>query len=190
MYNLSTTNGNFTFDLLNNVKNILQGTGMSYVWLSQNVPNIYWLKNQVKLILIDQYKQSWQIATKKSSKGEYYIMYKDVLRLEPYLLELPYKFRIWITRLRTANHKLPIETGRWQNIDKENRICTFCNTAICDELHFLLFCPSLNKQRSAILPQYFCKYPTIDKCIYIMKCDYGPLLVKLSKYIKQGLCLL
>jgi hypothetical protein len=41
----------------------------------------------------------------------YYIMYKDVLRLEPYLLQLPYKFRIWTTRLRTANHKLPIETG-------------------------------------------------------------------------------
>jgi hypothetical protein len=86
MYNLSTTNGNFTFDLLNNVKNI-------YVWLSQNVPKMY-----QNLILIEQYKQSWQIAAKKSTKGEYYMMYKDVLRLEPYLLELPYKFRIWITR--------------------------------------------------------------------------------------------
>ncbi len=122
VYNLSTTNESLKFDLINNVKNILQDTGMSYVWLSLSVSSVQWLKNNVKLVLTDQFKQTWRIAAESSSKGEYYVIYKDILKLEPYLLELHYKFRIWITRLRTSNHRLPIENGRRQNIDKEKKI--------------------------------------------------------------------
>ncbi len=134
--------------------------------------------------------KSWWSSAVTSSKGEYYVLYKQLLILEPYLLNLPAHCRHWITKLRTCNHRLPIETGRWHNIDKENRLCTFCNNAVCDELHFLLFCPSLTMLRTSTLPQYFCKYPNIDKFIYIMKCEYGPLLVKLARYIKTGPCML
>lgn len=43
-----------------------------------------------------------------------------------------YKIRT-IARFRTSNHKLPIETGRWNNVDRENRKCWLCNVDIGDE---------------------------------------------------------
>ena len=33
----------------------------------------------------------------------------------------------------------PIETGRWQNIARNDRICTFCRDNIGDEFHICLF---------------------------------------------------
>jgi hypothetical protein len=32
-----------------------------------------------------------------------------------------------LCKFRTTNHKLPIATGRWNNIDRVNRICTKCD---------------------------------------------------------------
>jgi hypothetical protein len=33
--------------------------------------------------------------------------------------------------------KIPIETGRWENIPKEKRLCKFCNDGNGDELLFI-----------------------------------------------------
>jgi len=49
-------------------------------------------------------------------------------------------------RFRTLNHKLPIEKGRRENIEKSRSTCNFCNKdEIGDEFHFILECT------------YFCK---------------------------------
>ena len=40
---------------------------------------------------------------------------------------------------RTRNNKFPVETGSWNNVTAENRICELCTKgAIGDELHYLL----------------------------------------------------
>ena len=44
----------------------------------------------------------------------------DYLRLEE---NISNKGNNKITELRTSNSKMPIETGRWQNISREDRIC-------------------------------------------------------------------
>ena len=47
-----------------------------------------------------------------------------------------------ITKLRTSNHNLAIETGRWTNTERKNRLCTQCTESkIEDETHFLFECP-------------------------------------------------
>ena len=44
-----------------------------------------------------------------------------------------------LCKFRTTNHKLSIETGRWNNIDSVNRICTKCdNITIGDEYHYIM----------------------------------------------------
>ena len=43
------------------------------------------------------------------------------------------------TRLRLSSHKLRIETGRWQRLPVEERLCT-CG-AVQDEIHVLQSCP-------------------------------------------------
>jgi hypothetical protein len=40
-----------------------------------------------------------------------------------------------ISKLRTSNCKMPIETGRWQNISREDRICHLCRDGVGDEYH-------------------------------------------------------
>ena len=34
-------------------------------------------------------------------------------------------------------YKIPIETGRWQNIAGNDKICTICRETIRDEFHYL-----------------------------------------------------
>jgi hypothetical protein len=192
MYSLQDINVNYKFKLLQTVKQIFQETGMSYVWLAQNVNqmDVNYLANEVKLILTDQFKQTWRSSATNSTKGNYYCMFKHQLALEPYLLNLPYCKRIWITRLRTTNHRLAIETGRWTNIDRQDRLCTLCNSRLGDELHFLLYCQSLNDIRTLYLPKYYCNNPSLDKFINLMSICYRPMLLKLSDYAKAGLCLM
>jgi hypothetical protein len=42
--------------------------------------------------------------------------FKKDFGLENYLVRLNEKTRIWITKLRASNLRIPIETGRWYNI--------------------------------------------------------------------------
>ena len=53
--------------------------------------------------------------------------------LEPYLTKLHRKDYISLCKFRSGCSKIPIVTGRYQDIDRENRICTLCNEDIGDE---------------------------------------------------------
>jgi hypothetical protein len=46
-----------------------------------------------------------------------------------------------VPNIRTTNHKLPIEQGKWNNIGRSNRWCILCNkNEIGDEIHYILKC--------------------------------------------------
>ena len=62
-----------------------------------------------------------------SSKGQYYRIFKENLEFEKYLDFLSNSYRYVLCRFRTGNYKLPIETGRWENIERTERICNLCN---------------------------------------------------------------
>ena len=92
-----------------------------------------------------------------SSRGKFYSTFKENLCFEKYLIKIPYNLKIWITKLRTSNLKIPIETGRWHNIPVEERICNMCNANIGDEFHYLFICKSqeLVKIRENLIPEYY-----------------------------------
>ena len=54
-----------------------------------------------------------------------YRIFKEVFEFEPYLTLLPE--RIIFTQFMLGNTKLPIATGRWFNIDRNERYWTLCN---------------------------------------------------------------
>ena len=57
-----------------------------------------------------------------------YCIFKYTFNLEPYLDIITNKrFKIALSRFRLSSHNLEIERGRYHNIDRENRICKFCN---------------------------------------------------------------
>ena len=46
-----------------------------------------------------------------------------------------------LCKFRTTKHKLPIETGRWYGIDRENRQCLKCNSrSIGDKFNYIMEC--------------------------------------------------
>ena len=79
-----------------------------------------------------------------SSKGLCYKHFKDCFEFENYLNLLDDKNRQLLCKFRTCNHRLPIEIGRWQGIERQNRTCNICDkNEIGDEFHYVLQCPSL-----------------------------------------------
>ena len=70
-------------------------------------------------------------------------MYKDSLSMETYIETiLVNKVRVSLIKFRLSSHDLAIEKGRYNNINRENRLCTYCNKNVFEnELHFLLVCP-------------------------------------------------
>ena len=50
------------------------------------------------------------------------------------------KNAIVLCKFRTTNHRLPIEIGRWQNIERNNRKCLLCDTnTMALEMNFIIF---------------------------------------------------
>ena len=54
-------------------------------------------------------------------------------------------------KFRLSNHKLAIETGRHEGVERDERICPFCPNEVEDEVHFLLKCPILKHLRNEYL---------------------------------------
>ena len=143
-----------------NAKNILDKNGLSYIFInhmnSQDIiseksikESAIHLKNRSK----DIFEQNimYHIYS-KSEKGEgkliFYGKLKDRYNKENYLNIQNFENRKILSNIRMSSHKLKIETGRYTNIERENRLCELCNMRkIETEEHFLLECPAYNHHR-------------------------------------------
>ena len=82
-----------------------------------------------------------------SSKSINYRIFKTNFVTEFYITHLQPNFYIPLARFRTTNNILPIERGRWENVERTQRICTLCNyNAIGDEFHYLFECEAFKKE--------------------------------------------
>jgi len=55
-----------------------------------------------------------------------------------------------LTRLRSRCHELRINTGRWESLPVEERICRLCAESVQHERHFLLHCTFLDEERTKL----------------------------------------
>ena len=130
------------------IKDIFDACGLSYIWTNQTFHSFIWLKSYVKETLKTQFVQEWNSIINDSSKCINYRIFKTNFGIENYLLNLPKDLRIILVKLRTCNHRLPIETGRWNNIERNLRICTMCNNnTIGDEFHYIMECDFFFKRQ-------------------------------------------
>ena len=73
--------------------------------------------------LKDQYIQLWHETLSVQPKMEYYCKFKENFEFENYLANIKNeKHRKELTRFRLSSHSLEIETGRYNNIERQNRI--------------------------------------------------------------------
>ena len=112
----------------------------------------------------------------KKNKLRTYALFKDKSGFESYLVDIKNTdLRKQVTKFRLSDHKLRIETGRYENLSAEVRFCPFCPDKVECETHMLLACPIYNHKRN-ILFNYlieenneFTSYSETEKLVYIMK---------------------
>ena len=183
MYRNSTIN-NLSFKWLSFVKNIIQETGFYYMWtLQAHIAHIP--INSIKKCLNDQYMQMCMSVSDASNKKKNYMWLKDEWRMEPYICKLNLDCAFTVLKFRTSNHKLPVETGRYFNIDYKDRICPLCNTELGDEYHYLFTCTIFQQKRLKYLPQYFIRNPNMFKYKELLGTSDVTLLQKMCKLIRE-----
>ena len=96
---------------------------------------------------------------------------------------LPHE-RNMITKFRCNNIKLPIETGRWSNTPREERICHLCNVGLGTEFHFIFECTSAGVQRLR-LSIYYIRYANMYKMKGLLSLCNVKVLKKLSLFISK-----
>lgn len=177
---------------LDTIKSFLDNCGMSMLWQTQSISNINWFKNKIKQIIKDQYIQEWHADLEQMTSCDVYIQFKTSFKLETYLKcdKIDSNLKIFISKLRCNNSRIPKVVGRYKKIPRENRHCSFCDSKkVGDELHVLLECTDMKIKsfREKYIPQYFYENPSMAKCIELIKSDDINTLRKLGIFLKNVL---
>lgn len=173
------------------IKEILNTYGFGIVWLQQGVGDCELFLTQFKNSLQESLRQNWATSINNSSKLSVYCTYKSILEAESYLtvLNVP-KYRSALARFRCSGHTLAIESGRYDNITLENRICTFCEkldiTVLEDEYHVLLFCPTFQSLREQYIDRKFWEAPTFQLFRELMSTCENGMIKSLSCFIYKS----
>ena len=106
---------------------------------------------------------------------------------------MPQIFITIFIKFRTANHYLPMETGRWYGIPKLERTCHVCNRdQIVDKYHSILECNVFELQRikNLFVDRTFINFPNYWQLLTILFLpNYAFLNLKyMKKSVLHNLC--
>lgn len=123
------------------------------------------------------------------TKLDYYCKFKNEFIFEEYIDKIVSDdLRKCFTCLRLCSHNLEIEFGRYNAIERENRLCKLCNQkSVESEYHFLLCCTRYTSLRTKYLGNI--SWPCVQKFNTIMSSKNKIELLKISKYIKESMFL-
>ena len=87
----------------------------------------------------------------------------------------------------SSSSKLNIESGRYRNIERSERICTLCNANVIeDEYHFIIECPQYKDLRCKYIKLYYYKHPSVYRFIQLLTTSNNKELKNLGKYLVQA----
>ena len=173
------------------LKDTLNDIGFSFV-LTCSSDTIKCNLGNIKTRIDDIARQNQLSVINSSPKLEFYrtvnqpnsrALYVDLLKNK--------SDRCSISKIRLSAHKLAIETGRYHNVTRDNRICLFCNTnQVEDEIHFLFKCQKYHGERIIFFDQIKNSIPSnivsiIRNPWLIFDSESEEVLKSLSKYIKN-----
>jgi hypothetical protein len=105
-------------------------------------------------------KQLQEKLFKPGSKLRTFAKLKTTSGMEHYATSLPRRDRRIIAELRSGVAHLEIETGRFDKVALEERLCYFCRNTVEDEQHFLVECPKYAEERKELY-QYITEQGTL-----------------------------
>ena len=168
------------------IKYLLTRNGFGYVWYNQKVNNDKLFIKVLIQRLKDQFVQVWSSNISNSSKLLLYRNFKNTFEHEVYLDVLKIrKFRSAMAKLRTSNHDLNIERGRYTNIPRNERHCVICNkeNTVETEFHFILICDAYSLLREQYIPRKFWVLPNINKFNILINTRSENVLKNLAYFI-------
>ena len=182
--------GLLIFKWLDQVVHILNETGFSFVFISQFNFDGKYLKNvllpKIKNIVRDQAKQALFEKINNGCSFELYPSLYTPNGLQAYLKKMPPDIWIPLIKIRTSNHKLPIQFHSWKIVFKprEERTCSICGTGeLGDEMHYIMHCPVFQQDREKFLPTIE-NEKTQTNFVKLFKSDDIKILRGLAKFLK------
>jgi len=148
--------GEFKSKWIEKIHSTLNNIGMSNVWITDDPTNANWFKNIIKMKINDIGIQNWSAEVSGCGWCRCYKVMKSERKLEKYLTDLDSGGAVDLCRFRASNHKLPIVTGRFEKIKKEERLCILCDShEIGDEFHYTFRCRYFDSERHALLKEKY-----------------------------------
>ncbi|XP_071123308.1 uncharacterized protein [Mytilus edulis] len=167
------------------IRNILFRYGCQDVWLHQNVINVDHFLLEIVNRMKGSFVSEMNAFFNESSKCNFYRYIHDPDTLQFYLQKpVNYVFKPYISRYRLSAHCLNIETGRFCNIERENRLCNMCNkNMIEDEYHYILQCEKYSDIRKTYIKPFYWKKPSSYKLVQLLSVHNIKELNNLGKYL-------
>ena len=130
------------------------------------------------------YILNWHNTIYNSSICRNYNLFKRNFGQEAYLSILPYNCVISIIRFRTTNNALPVNTQRYFDVPREDRLCDKCNSMdVADEYHYLFKCEYFKSKREECLDTMYYIHPNTHKYNTLFNSSNKRELLKLKHFI-------
>ena len=144
------------------IRGIIVSIGRLDLFHKSVIDNPRSVKMSVSRVLFDWHIQEWVQKFDASSKAKFYFSFKQDLTFQNYVSKLDSKHYLLIIKFRTSNHNLPVETGRWEDVPLDERMCQLCTkTDIGGEFHYLLCCKYFDSERKRLMKPYFYTRPNM-----------------------------
>lgn len=131
-------------------------------------------KQKIKKCLKVNFLTLWKSIRETQKQSDHsklstYFIFKQHFSFETYLTIKDKEKRSTLARFRLSNHRLRIETGRYEKkrdekgklitLPRSERICQFCKlNRVEDEIHFLFNCTKYSKERETFVNNLFTKH--------------------------------
>ena len=105
--------------------------------------------------------------------------------MQKYLKKMAPDIWIPLVKIRTSNHKLPVEMQSWRMFLKprEERLCNICNLGeVGDEFHYLARCTVFSEERQKYIPSII-QDSSLQNFLKILKSDKIQILRGLAKFL-------
>jgi hypothetical protein len=143
-------------------------------------------RKRVEKVLTDQYIQMWTGEVDELSKCLNYRIYKKSYDVENYFNMLSPGLSRFLCRFRCMNHRLPIEYGRFIQMERSKRICKLCtDQSLGDEFHYVFKCSFFDSDRKKHIPQSFTNVPNTLNFCELMNTQEENTLVNLAIFCKK-----
>jgi hypothetical protein len=152
------------------VRLFLYEHGFGYVWANQGVGDVAGFVSVLKQRMIDCRWQDW---TSHMNESERFFMYRghgDLLhRRHLYiLLDMDRHIKNCVVKFRFGVSNLRVHFYRHRPHRAVDLLCPLCEKSVEDEVHFVLSCPALSNLRTKLLPEKFCKTPSLFRLNMLM----------------------